>query len=57
MIRIITYYIILPIVLLIATLYLPIYLFKDYKKHDYWYIEIKKYYSSIKTVVGMFIIG
>lgn len=57
MIRTILYYLILPIILLIATLYLPVYLCKDYEKHDYWYLEIGKYYSSIKDVVGMFVIG
>lgn len=57
MIRTILYYLILPVALLIATLFLPFYLIKDYEKHDYWYLEIGKYYSAIKTLVGMFIIG
>lgn len=56
-IRTILYYLILPIILVISTLYLPVYLCKDYEKHDYWYLEISKYYTSIKDVVGMFIIG
>lgn len=57
MIRKILYYIILPIIFVICTLYLPFYLYKNYKKHDYWYGEINKYYTSIKNTVGMFIIG
>ncbi|MCD2345065.1 MULTISPECIES: hypothetical protein [Clostridium] len=57
MIRKILYYFITLIAWLIATLYLPFYLCKNHEKHDFWYLEIGKYYSSIKTVVGMFIIG
>lgn len=57
MIRTVLYYLILPVILFIATLYLPIYLCKDYQKHDYWYLEIGKYYTAIIDFVGMFIIG
>lgn len=57
MIRKILYYITLLILLIISTLYLPIHLCKNYKKNDYWYLEIGKYYTSIKDVVSMFIIG
>lgn len=56
MIRTILYYLVLPVILVISTLYLPVHLCKDHEKHDYWYIEIGKYYTSIKNVVGMFII-
>jgi len=55
-VRAILYYLILSIILIISTLYLPIYLYKDYEKHDYWYLEMGKYYTSIKYVVGMFIL-
>ena len=57
MIRTILYFLVLPVILLISTLYLPVHLCKDHKKHDYWYMEIGNYYTSIKNVVGMFIIG
>ncbi|WP_252241705.1 hypothetical protein [Clostridium sp. ZBS18] len=57
MIRIILYYLLLPVILVISTLYLPIHLCKHHEKHDYWYTEIGKYYTSIKDIVGIFVVG